>query len=314
MSELTWYDELPAADRAAVVDLLSETERADGVAPVGEQGLIRLRTGAADAAHLLAVHQGRLAAYAQLDRAGDSAGRQVAELAVRPDLRRQGIGAALVTALTERAGARPAQPGAGENGDTLRVWAHGDHPGAAGLARRFGFRRVRELRRMRRDLVGDLPGARLPEGVRLRAFVPGQDEAAVVAVNHRAFSWHPEQGAMSEADLRERQRETWFDPAGFLLAVDEQDRLRGFHWTKVHPAPAGTAGDGAMGEVYVVGVDPDAQGGGLGTALTLAGLHHLREQGIRQVMLYVEADNAPAVHVYERMGFTLWDADVQYAL
>ena len=55
------------------------------------------------------------------------------------------------------------------------------------------------------------------------------------------------------------------------MAVDEHTgALLGFHWTKVHSAD--------LGEVYVVGVDPAAQGRGLGATLTLVGLHHLAER------------------------------------
>jgi mycothiol synthase len=110
---------------------------------------------------------------------------------------------------------------------------------------------------------------------------------------------------MSIEDVRAKEDEDWFDPAGFLLAFDADERLAGFHWTKVHTPE--------LGEVYVVGVDPASQGGGLGKALTLAGLRHLQQQKVKEVMLYVEADNAPAVRVYTGLGFTLWDADVQYA-
>ena len=98
--------------------------------------------------------------------------------------------------------------------------------------------------------------------------------------------------------------EPWFDPKGFLIAERDGEMI-GFHWTKVHP-------DG-LGEVYVVGVDPDRQGGGLGRALTVAGLRHLYAQGLRTVLLYVEADNAPALAVYRRLGFTDWKTDVMYA-
>jgi mycothiol synthase len=172
---------------------------------------------------------------------------------------------------------------------------------------------------MRRDLDGALPQVELPSGVRLRTFVVDQDEQAVVEVNRRAFSWHPEQGRMTVADVRAREAEPWFDPAGFLLAVDQSDRLLGFHWTKIHrrrpsrQAEPTSAVEGEIGEVYVVGVDPAAQGGGLGSALTLAGLHHLRTRGQHSVMLYVEADNDAAVRVYEKLGFAVWDADAQFA-
>ena len=54
----------------------------------------------------------------------------------------------------------------------------------------------------------------------------------------------------------------------------------------------------------MLGVDPAAHGKGLGRTLTLAGLKHLRDRGLGAVLLYVEADNGPAVRVYERLGFT----------
>lgn len=289
MAELGWHDELTPEQAAEVVALLTEAERTDGVAPVGEQVRLRMRPGAQGSAHLLARVDGVLAGYAHLDKLGDSGGNQVAELAVHPAHRNQGIGTQLVAALPEH----------------LRIWAHGGHPDTERLAAKLGFEKVRELLRMRLRLDDDLPTSALPEGVRLRAFEPGKDEAAVVYVNHRAFDWHPEQSSMSIEDVRAKEEEPWFDPKGFLLAFDADDRLVGFHWTKVH--------DESLGEVYVVGVDPDAQGGGLGKALTLAGLAHLKSTGVRQVMLYVESDNAPAIRVYTRLGFTLWDADVQYA-
>jgi mycothiol synthase len=64
--------------------------------------------------------------------------------------------------------------------------------------------------------------------------------------------------------------------------------------------------------VYVVGVDPDAQGGGLGKALTLAGLRYLHGRDLPRAILYVESDNAPAIAVYSKLGFALLDRGAQY--
>ncbi|MET9631025.1 mycothiol synthase [Lentzea sp. NPDC006480] len=290
MAQLSWYDELTTDQAAEVGQLLAAAESTDGVAPVGEAVRLRMRPGAHGSKHLLAHLNGELAGYAHVDMIGDSGGHKVAEFAVHPKYRHQGVGEALVKAL-------PQEP--------LRIWAHGGHPDAEKLAEKMGFRKVRELLRMRLRVEHELPEPKIPEGITIRPFVPGKDEAAVVYVNHRAFDWHPEQGSMSIEDVRAKEGEEWFDAKGFLLAFDADGRLAGFHWTKVHTPD--------LGEVYVVGVDPDRQGGGLGKALTLAGLAHLRQQGVKEVMLYVEADNAPAVRVYTGLGFTLWDADVQYA-
>ena len=65
--------------------------------------------------------------------------------------------------------------------------------------------------------------------------------------------------------------------------------------------------------MYVVGVVPQAQGRGLGRLLTVLGIRHLQRQGVDAVMLYVDAENTPAVNLYRALGFTRWDTDVMYA-
>ena len=161
---------------------------------------------------------------------------------------------------------------------------------------------------MRRALAEALPEPRLPEGITLRSFVPGRDEDEWLAVNAAAFASHPEQGGWTRAELEHREAQPWFDPAGFFLAV-RAGRLAGFHWTKIHE-PAG--GAGRTGEVYVVGVHPAEQGTGLGRALTLAGLHYLRDREIPWVMLYVDGENTAAIRLYESLGFAQAATDVMY--
>ena len=213
------------------------------------------------------------------------------DLAVDPAARGQGHG-------TELAGAAFA-------GDEARsAWSHGDHPAAARLARRHGLVRVRELWVMRLRLDDELPRLVVPEGVTVRGYTP-RDAAEVLRVNAAAFAAHPEQGDMDEDNLAERMAEPWFDPAGLVLAESE-GRLLGFHWTKRHSQD--------LGEVYVVGIDPAAQGRGLGRVLTLAGLRHLQSVGVREVLLYVESDNRAGVALYSGFGFehAAVDTHVQY--
>jgi mycothiol synthase len=247
---------------------------------------------------------GALAGYARFE-GGDGSGDAEAELVVHPGHRRLGVGSALLTRLEELAGHRP-----------LRMWAHGDLPGSAELATGRGYHRARVLLQMRRDLAGVDPDPRpaLPDGVHVAAFRPGRDEQAWLRVNARAFAAHAEQGGWTPEDLRLREAEPWFDAEGFLLAWrgDPADGgvLLGSHWTKVHPP--GDVADEPVGEVYVLGVDPDAQGLRLGGALTDLGLAHLRGRGLQQVLLYVEEDNTPALRVYEARGFRRFSSDVSW--
>jgi mycothiol synthase len=265
---------LTGAEITNVLDLAAAAERADGVYPLSEDVVLAIRHGGGR--HLLTD-----AGYAYL-------GAESGELVVHPDHRRRGHG----TALLRAAGDGP-----------LTFWAHGDEPGARAFAGKNGFDRVRVLWQMRRPLSDDLPDLRFPAGVTVRHFRPGHDEQAWLAVNSRAFAHHPEQGRWTEHDLQMREAEPWFDPAGFLLAVDIEDTLLGFHWTKVQ--------DG-LGEVYVLGVDPDGHNRGLGKALTVAGLRHLKDRGLTTAMLYVDESNAAAVALYRRLGFDVHSTDVSY--
>jgi mycothiol synthase len=183
----------------------------------------------------------------------------------------------------------------------------------------LGFERWRVLWQMRRSLFAPVPEPTVPDGVTIRPFRPGADDAAWVALNAAAFADHPDQGRWTVRDLHIRMKEPWFDPAGFLLAERDSDgELLGFHWTKIHgavrtvPAPAGAVPHPhePIGEVYVLGVAPAAHGTGLGTALTLAGLRHLRGQGLDQAMLYVDETNTRAVGLYQKLGFARWATDV----
>lgn len=277
-----------------VEGIAAAAEAADGAAPLDEAAWLALRH-----------HPERVRSWVRADGFALLVGADLS-LVVHPDARGHGLG----TALLEEALAETSTEASTEASTGLEAWSHGDHPAAAALARSHGFERVRELWVMRRA-VGSagpgLPDLRVPEGLAVRGYRPGSEDAQeVLRVNAAAFAHHPEQGSMDAASLAERMAEPWFDPAGLLLATEPRadggERVLGFHWTKQHPAPAD--GGPGPGEVYVVGIDPATQGRGLGKVLTLAGLHHLAGHGVREVLLYVESDNRPAIAVYAGLGFT----------
>jgi mycothiol synthase len=291
--QIQTLDALTPEQAGDVLGLIEAAAASDGVRAVSEQGRLQLRGGHREGVrHFLVIASDELVAYGQLEDT-DPVEAPAAELVVHPERRGRGHGRALLNTLLAASGKR------------LRAWAHGGRSAARHLAQVMGLTLFRELRQLRRPLAAlDIPEPVLPAGTTVRTFVPGQDDAAWLAVNAAAFAHHPEQGGLTQRDLDDRKAESWFDPAGFFLA-ERDGELIGFHWTKVHAAEQ-------LGEVYVVGIRPDAQGGGLGKALTAIGLRHLAAQGLPTASLYVDADNTAAVAVYERLGFSTYEVDLMY--
>ena len=303
MTEIRVASRLTDAEVAEVLDLVRLATEEDGVAPLSEHVMLHLRYGGdRQARNVMLIDGGRVAGYAHLDPTDPVEGPS-GELVIHPAFRRRQLGLELVHALSAEAGDRQ-----------LRLWAHSDLPAASRLAAAAGFTRVRALWQMRRSLQARIGRPQFADGITVRTFVVGQDEDAWVALNARAFAKHPEQGAWTRSDLDLREQEPWFDPDGFFLA-ERDGRLAGFHWTKIHGKDGHEPGHEheAIGEVYVVGVDPGERGTGLGRALTISGLRYLRARGLFQVMLYVDETNTAAIGLYESLGFTHWDTDVMFA-
>jgi mycothiol synthase len=290
--------QMHADDIAAVASLLDVAEAADGHRPLGEhQWLDLVHGGRRGFAGLVAWEPGHdhPVGYAQLTRGvGDS---WALEYVIDPH-HRAADGLAIGTDLLRAA----ADIVRHEGGGHVHVWVPKPTDLADEVARASGLVRGRDLLQLRRPLP--VEGEREP--LSLRAFEPGRDEDAWLEVNNRAFHWHPEQGGWDVATLKEREEEPWFDPEGFLLH-ERDGRLAGFCWTKVHADHAPP-----LGEIYVIAVDPDFHGLGLGRALVLAGLDHLAAEGLTIGMLYVDADNEPAVGLYESLDFTVDHVDRAY--
>ena len=290
---------MDAGDIAVVTSLLDRVAKADGHRPLGDhQWLDLAQGGRAGFAAFVATERGRDVpiGYAQVSRGPELAPSWAVELVVDPPHRETAgrrIGADLLDAALDIVRQ--------EGGGHVHLWVPKPCDWQDEVATGAGLSRGRDLLQLRRPL---------PVGIdwelETRHFKVGRDEAAWLEVNNRAFAWHPEQGGWDLDTLRMRQGEPWFDPAGFLLH-ERDGRLAGFCWTKVH-----ADNDPPLGEIYVIAVDPDFAGEGLGRALVLAGLDHLAQRGMTIAMLYVDESNQNARNLYDSLGFEVDHVDRAY--
>ena len=301
ISRLTHLDPIT---QDKVLALVATSGDHDGVPPLAEHVLLHLRHGGDIAdTHFVVEQDGELIGYAHLDLTDEIEGPS-AEIVIAPHSRNQGIGSSLLQALFEVAGSR------------LRLWSHGDLPGAKVIAERNGFHRTRTVVQMRRSLGDPIP--EIDSAIPVRTFLPGIDDEPWLSLNNAAFAGHPEQSEWTNRDLEIRCKESWFEPSGFFIAELDKS-MAGFCWTKVHGghshqhSPNDPIHDhDPIGEIYIMGVSPQFRGRGVGRAVTLAGLRYLRYQGIFSAMLYVDSSNTDAISLYSSLGFTEWGRDVLY--
>ena len=272
-------------ERRVAIEFVEEITELVGPRPLSDHLWLDLQSDASPGPVLIRVADGQhTLAVAQISATNQSA---ALEIVVRPDLGDvDRIHAdAFETAIDtfQRLG-----------GGRLIWWIDNPTDGLRALADRHQLLQTRELLEMRCSLPLDVHAA-----VATRSFVPGIDDQAWLAVNNRAFATHGEQGGWTIETLHQRFAEPWFEPAGFRM-YEVAGRLAAFCWTKID----GDA-DPVLGEIYVIAVDPDFHGQGLGRQLTLAGLDSISEHRVSTATLYVDADNATAISLYSRLGFTI---------
>ena len=298
-SEAALSDHLEPRDVDEVLALLRAATAADGVRPLSEEAELRLQHGGSPTGQDVLVRDGAfLAGYARLD-------DDVAELVVHPARRRRGFGTA------------PARPGCSSwpGARPLSIWAHGDlpgfdraartprlHPGPRATADAPGSRRRRP--RPAACPARRRPGAALPSRPR-RAGVAGGSTHGPSRTTRSRAAGPPRTCSCARTSRGSTRPASSWPGAGIPTTAASCSGRTGRRSTR-----RATSRDEPVGEVYVLGVDPDAQGLRLGRALTDLGLAHLRARGLGQVLLYVEEDNTAAVRLYEGRGFTRFSVDV----
>ena len=156
---------------------------------------------------------------------------------------------------------------------------------------------MRHILKIHRSLGDPIPQNTHPFSI--RTFNPSTDKTQWLELNNTIFAHHPDQGNWAMADLENRMAEHWFDANGFFLVV-EAETIIGFCWTKIHDE---FVNQDPIGELYVVGVHPEHAHKGIGRAVSIAAMNYLVGKGLKQSMLYVDADNEKGLGLYKSLGF-----------
>ena len=294
---------LSKSQQESVLALIKAAHDFDGTPPIAEHVLLHLRHGGDKSdSHIVLEEDNQVIAYAHLDTTDLVAGPSV-EAVVHPNHRGNGLGALILKEAIKVCG------------DKTRIWSHGDLPAAKAIAASLKLERLWSNLLMSKSL-GDIQPVKSKYPI--RTFIPDFDNQDFLSLNNKVFANYPDQGGWSEDDLRVRLNEAWFEKEGFFVAEDEGE-LIGFCWTKIHGAHTHSHngedddhGHDALGEIYVLAVNPDYKGQGVGRDLTITGLNYLKYRGLNNVMLYVGVENKPAFNLYKSLGFNEFGSDVMY--
>jgi mycothiol synthase len=300
---LQHLNHLSKSQQESVLALIKAAHDFDGTPAIAEHVLLHLRHGGDKSdSHLVIEENQQVIAYAHLDTTDLVAGPSV-EAVVHPQHRGKGLGALILKEAIKICG------------DRTRIWSHGDLPAAKAIAASLKLERLWANLLMSKSLGEIQP---VTSKYPIRTFIPGLDNQAFLDLNNKVFADYPDQGGWSEDDLKVRVNESWFDDKGFFVAEDRGE-LIGFCWTKIHGAHTHSHSGGdddhgheALGEIYVLAVNPDYKGQGIGRDLTITGLNYLKYQGLNNVMLYVGVENKPAFKLYKSLGFNEFGSDVMY--
>jgi len=275
----------------------------DGTPPIAEHVLLHLRHGGDKSdSHLVIEENNKVIAYAHLDATDLVAGPSV-EAVVHPNHRSKGLGSLILKEAIKVCG------------DKTRIWSHGDLPAAQAIAASLNLERLWSNLLMSKPLGEIQP---VTSKYPIRTFIPDFDNQEFLSLNNKVFANYPDQGGWSKSDLEVRVNEEWFDEKGFFVC-ENKGKLIGFCWTKIHGTHTHSHegnetdhGHEAIGEIYVLAVDPAYKGQGIGKDLTTTGLNYLKYQGLNSAMLYVGVENMPALNLYTSLDFSDFGSDVMY--
>ena len=228
---------------------------------------------------------------------------------VSPAFRRRGLGRALLHWAEARA--REVALVDGRTGErSLGSWPDEAQAGAVALYESEGYAIVRYGFMMVRDLTEPIPELPLPDGLELRPVEP-VDHRRIWDADVEAFRDHWDPGERTDADF-----EGWFASpeldTGLWRVAWDGDEVAGSVMNFIYPAENETLGQ-QRGWLDHVSVRRPWRRRGLASALIAASMRALRDVGMTEAALGVDAENpSGALRVYENLGFRRTRTGVAY--
>jgi mycothiol synthase len=217
-------------------------------------------------------------------------GRVILDCWLRPKHRRKGLATKLLGYAMRRAkglGARVLHVNVMENNEVART-----------VLAKLGFKCIRRFLEFKLDM----DKLRWQEANQLTQeyyHLRHGEEAKLTRIQNRCFAGTWGYNPNTVATITYRTRLSHFSPEDVVL-IGERDKVTGYCWTEI-----ACGKDERVGRIYMLGVDPDYRGKGIGKRLLLAGLARLRSKGARVIVLTVDSENEAACALYRSVGFEL---------
>ena len=230
---------------------------------------------------------------------------------MRPEVRRRGLGRALLRENLRRARERSTREPAGLPVE-VRGEAHENEVGHHALLEGEGFKALRWFFGMRRPTLADIPRAPLPDGLEVRP-VTADQHRTIFDAEREAFRDHWSSREQTEGDFEFTFGRTGLDTDLWVVAWDG-DEIAGVVQTWIYPEENTTLGI-ARGWMEHISVRRPWRRRGLGRAITAEALRRLEVAGMTDAMLGVDAENPTgALGLYEGLGFEVDHRSVTFRL
>ncbi len=230
---------------------------------------------------------------------------------VHPDVRRRGLGRALLRENLRRATKRSAEDPAGQTVEA-RSHAEESEAGHRALLEGHAFEPIRWFFLMRRGTGDDVPDAPLPDGLELRP-VTADQHRAIFDAEREAFRDHWSSREQTEEDFTLTFGREELDTDLWVVAWDGDEVagvVQNWIWADEN-AKLGVS----RGWLEHISVSRPWRRRGLGRAITAESLRRLEAAGMTEAILGVDAENPTgALGLYEGLGFEIYQRAITYRL